>query len=240
MTPAPDNAAALSLAAAERAFAAQSMRSDMVSAFVANFADDGVLVTNGWTRAKTALAGKPPPPVDLDWAPAHVEVAASGELGLSTGPSIRKSRTHPEAAPSYGHFVSVWRRSPEGRWQVEVDLGISHPQAFALPGEAAVAPTAALADPAETLDQAEARFEQICAREGARAAFEASALPRFMLYRPAHAPVQGKAAALASPLLDTTRIAWRAEKVVASRPLSREMLRISPTPDRPSSVQTRT
>src|SRR4051812_41543291 len=85
MTPSRNSDAA-SLADAERAFAAQSMATDMVSAFLANFSEDGVLVNDGWAKARVAFAGAAPPPIHLDWAPSHVEVAASGELGLSTGP----------------------------------------------------------------------------------------------------------------------------------------------------------
>ena len=75
-----------SLAAAETAFAAHSVREDMRVAFMAAFADDGVFVRNGWTLATASLKDRPAPPIVLDWRPVYTEVARSGELGLSTGP----------------------------------------------------------------------------------------------------------------------------------------------------------
>src|SRR6202162_2571913 len=74
------------LAAAESAFAAHSVREGMRAAFLAHFADDGVLVRDGWTNGNAYLAGRPDPPIVLDWRPVLAEVAASGEIGLSTGP----------------------------------------------------------------------------------------------------------------------------------------------------------
>src|SRR3954469_11663458 len=76
----------LSLAAAESAFAAHSVREDMRTAFLANFADDGMFVRNGWLVSNTYLAGQKAPPIVLDWKPVYTEIAPSGELGLSTGP----------------------------------------------------------------------------------------------------------------------------------------------------------
>jgi len=216
MMPAADPAAA-SLAAAERAFAAQSMRSDMVSAFLDNFSEQGVMVTGGWMRAREALAGKPPPPIDLDWAPSHVEVAASGELGLSTGPWIRASRTQPDAPSAHGHFVSVWRRLTDGRWQVEVDLGIAHPEAIAKPRDVEIVAPSVASGAGDPLERAETNFVETSLRHGMRAAYAAHALPRFMLYRNGHAPFRGKAAALAAAQMSGARTIWLADAVVVSR-----------------------
>lgn len=216
MTPAPDRDAA-TLADAERAFAAQSMATDMASAFRANFSDDGVLVGEGWTRARAAFAGQPAPPVNLDWAPSHVEVAGSGELGLSTGPWIRTSRLRPDEPAAHGHFVSVWRRNAQGRWQVEVDIGIRHPEAVAKPASAeVVAPGAPIAG-GGSLEEAEARFVQASIRGGPLAAYEAHASQRFMLYREGHAPYRGKAQALMSGSLREGPTLWLTDAMATSR-----------------------
>lgn len=214
MTPTQDPA---SLADAERAFAAQSMATDMASAFLANFSDDGVLVSDGWAKARVALAGEPPPPINLDWAPAHVEVAASGEMGLSTGPWIRTSRTNPGAPAAHGHFVSLWRRNGEGRWQVEVDIGIRHPEAIEKPATAHSVAPPAVSPGGETLARAEARFVEASLRAGARSAYESSASSRFMLYRQGHVPYRGKGAALASGMLENAPTLWLADAVAVSR-----------------------
>lgn len=206
MAPSRDDAAAL--IEAERAFAAQSVASDMAAAFLANFADDGVLLARGWVTARAALAGRPPPPGSLDWAPAHVEVAASGELGLSTGPWTRTSRANPAAPAAHGHFVSIWRKQDDGRWRVEVDLGISHPEAQPLPKRVDVVPPSKR-ESSNSLEDAEARFVADSVLEGARAAYAAHALPRLLLYREGHAPYGGKDGALSA--LDDTRTLWQAD-----------------------------
>src|SRR2546430_3678148 len=58
-----------SLARAESAFAAQSVREDMRSAFLVHFAPDGVFVREAWVNAHQYLAAHPAPPIVLDWRP---------------------------------------------------------------------------------------------------------------------------------------------------------------------------
>jgi hypothetical protein len=190
-----DNADAVSLAAAETAFAAHSVRTDMREAFLEHFADDGVWLGGGWSLARPALAPRPAPPIVLDWRPVHTEVAASGELGLSTGPWKRV----PKAAPGearYGQYVSIWRREGTGPWKVAVDLGISNREPtfwnaplVALP---AIIPGVF---PTDRIEDAERRFAEIQRTRGARAAYEAFASERVRHYT-GDAPLAGKVAVL--------------------------------------------
>src|SRR5689334_14369645 len=138
------NEAATSLAAAETEFGRHSVREDMRAAFLANFADDGVFVRDGWIVSNDWLRPRPAPPIVLDWHPQYVEVAPSGEMGLSTGPWTITSKKDASAPATHGQFVSVWRREGTGPWKVAVDLGIGHPQQalWDAPLEARVAPTA--------------------------------------------------------------------------------------------------
>jgi hypothetical protein len=163
------NADAASLAAAEIAFAAHSVREDMRAAFLAHFADDGVFVRNGWTNANAYLAGRPAPPIVLDWRPVYTEVAASGEMGLSTGPWRITSKAKPEAPPAFGQFVSVWKREPGKPWKVAVDLGISHtePSLWDAALETATAPAPGQAA-AIGIAAAEERFARDALTLGAR------------------------------------------------------------------------
>lgn len=206
-----------SLAAAETAFAAHSMRADMRVAFLANFADDGVFVRSGWARSNDYLRDRPAPPIFLDWRPQYVEVASSGELGLSTGPSKITSRTDPAAPPSYGQFVSIWRRAPGGPWKVEVDLGIGHPapSLWDAPLQARTVPPAATSG--EELAAAEARFARDAAQRGARAAYRDHGAQDLRYYRSGHAPVASLAAALSHGAMNDERIAWTAERTETAR-----------------------
>ncbi|HUP98607.1 MAG TPA: DUF4440 domain-containing protein [Usitatibacter sp.] len=206
-----------SLAAAETAFAAHSMREDMRSAFLAAFDDDGVFVRGGWLVSHEFLRPRPAPAIILDWRPQYVEVARSGDLGLSTGPSKIVSRAQPDAPPAYGQFVSVWRRDASGAWKVAVDLGISHPAAdlWSEPLQARVSPTS-VAAAAGSLQEAEARFADEARERGARAAYEAQAATDMRYYRGGKAPVHGRSSAIASAASDERHV-WTVERSETAR-----------------------
>jgi ketosteroid isomerase-like protein len=207
-----------SLATAETAFAAHSVREDMRAAFLAAFADDGVFVSNGWKVSNDHLRGRSAPPIVLDWRPQYVETAASGDLGLSTGPSRITSKAKPETPATYGQFVSVWRREPGGPWKVAVDLGISHPGDMLWrtpletrqPGPPAGAGNDGVAD-------AEARFAFEARERGLRAAYARYGADNLRFYRAGEAPVIGRAAALAVPAMADAAPAWTVERTETAR-----------------------
>jgi len=206
---------ARSLADAESAFAAQSVREDMRAAFLANFADDGVFVRSGWTGARAWLTPRAAPPIVLDWRPAHVEVARSGELGLSTGPWKLTGRDDPRAT-AQGQFVSIWRREGSGPWRVIVDLGIAHAgtELSDAPLELIAATATEAAGP---IEDAERAFAAVAARDGTSAAYARHASPRLRLYRPNLAPAIGKPAALATLAASADIRAWTVEASGVSR-----------------------
>jgi ketosteroid isomerase-like protein len=201
-----------SLAAAETAFASQSVREGMRAAFLAWLAPDATLFRNGPVNGPAVIAAEPDPPIVLDWRPAYVEVAASGELGLSTGPWKMTRRGDPSAAPRHGQFVSVWKRDAAGAWRVRVDLGISHAGAalWDAPLVARV-PSPPGAGSGSTIASAEARFASLAAEGGDAAAYAALASPAIRLYREGHAPFLGREAALASPAASPAKTAWTLE-----------------------------
>lgn len=201
-----------SLAAAETAFAAHSLREDMRVAFLEAFAADGVLPRDGWVVVREDFRARPAPPIVLEWKPVHVEVARSGELGLSTGPSKITSRAKPDAPPVYGQFVSIWRRVGDGPWKVEVDLGINHPPP-ALWDAPLAARSVADGPPARgTLEAAEAAFAARAREAGLRQALSEHAAGDLRFYRNGHAPLLGREAALASAAVGDARQVWTVER----------------------------
>ena len=205
-----------SLAAAETAFAAHSVREDMRAAFLANFGNDGVMAREGWVLAKPYLEPRPAPPVVLDWHPAHVEVAGSGEMGLSTGPWKLTPDMKPVPPSAYGQFCSVWRRDADGAWKVLVDLGISNPQPTFWRGALDIFDTPASAPPrAGGVDAAERAFAQLARGAGARAAYARYGAARLRFYREGFDPIVGRDAALASPAM--AEAAWVVERAESSR-----------------------
>jgi ketosteroid isomerase-like protein len=215
--PSSDTADAKSLADAESAFAAQSVREDMRSAFLSNFAGDGMFVRGGaWTVARAWLEPRPAPPIVLDWRPVHVEAARSGELGLSTGPWKLADRAEPQAARAHGQFVSVWRREPDGRWKVIVDIGIGNPGA-ALWDAPLQLLAAGSSRAEESIEQAERAFAADAARDGPAAAYARHGSERLRLYRQGLAPAVGRSNALAALAAASEIRAWIVEGHGTSR-----------------------
>lgn len=116
-----------SLVAAERAFAKRSHDTNVRDAFLAYFADDGIVFDPGPTNAKALYSNGPaspsPSPVTLDWAPAYAEVSQSGQLGFTTGPYVRTDNVK-KAVTAHGTFFSVWEKQPKGDWKVLLDCGV--------------------------------------------------------------------------------------------------------------------
>ena len=208
-----------SLAAAETAFAAHSMRENMRPAFLANFADDGMTPREpGWVASNEFLAARPNPPIVLDWRPQYVEAAASGDLGLSTGPTKLVANAKPDVT-HYGQYVSIWRRQDGGPWKVIVDLGISNatPVFWDQPLQAAFVQGARGAlDPAALLE-AEAAFSRLSAASGARSAYGTLASERLRLYRDNGGPAVGLAAAKASPGMVEDKLTWTVERSAVAK-----------------------
>ncbi len=200
------------LARAETAFAAQSVREGMRAAFLTWLAPEATLFRDGPVNGPAYVAANPDPPIILDWRPVFVEVAAGGDLGLSTGPWTLTSRKNPSALPRHGQFVSIWKRVAGGPWRVQVDLGISHPTpALATVPLLAVTTPASDARLSATLLEAEAGFAQAAVRAGDAAAYASSVSGSVRLYRNGHEPFLGREAALASPAARAAHTVWTLE-----------------------------
>lgn len=195
--PSPD--APATLAAAETAFAAQSVRDGMKAAFLAWLAPGSVLFRTGPVDGPAEIARNPDPPIVLDWRPAYVEVAASGDLGLSTGPWRLRSKADATRPERFGQFISVWKRPPGGEWRVWVDLGISNPgpALWEAPLVSTTVPPAPAA--VDSVRDAETRFAKVAFESGNAAAYAAFASHGLRTYREGSEPFLGRDASLASP-----------------------------------------
>jgi len=62
--------------------------------------------------------------LSLRWSPTDVEVASSGDLGVSRG-DYRLTRIAEDGSISVGvgTFVTVWKRSEDGKWRAILDIG---------------------------------------------------------------------------------------------------------------------
>jgi len=205
-TPAPapppaDVPSALALVEAERAFAKDAAAQGTRSAFLKWLAPTGVVFrpgpVNGW---KAYEASKPNSAV-LAWEPAFAGVSAAGDLGWTTGPwTWRAGRGRDEAA--WGQYLSVWRRQPDGRHLVALDVGISHAKHPGPVGDPVVlAPAPAPhtgrgpLDRRRSLWKADADFGALAKQGGVATALERFGAERLVLLREGLPRVVGVAAA---------------------------------------------
>lgn len=118
-------AAVASLVAAEKAFAAAAVAKSMRDAFLEYLAPDAVVFNPGPVPGRPLYEKQAADKSRLVWTPQFAEVAASGSFGYTTGPwSYASDRLSPPLV--FGHFVSVWKKQPDGAWRVVLDVGVSH------------------------------------------------------------------------------------------------------------------
>jgi ketosteroid isomerase-like protein len=113
------------LVAAERAFAADASARDTRSAFLEALADDGLLFGPGPTSGKRLWQERKASQDRLEWAPELAEIAASGDLGYTSGP-WRLTPAGAEKPVAFGHYFTVWRKDADGKWKAVIDHGVGH------------------------------------------------------------------------------------------------------------------
>jgi len=115
------------LLAAQRAFATMAVEHGIRASFLAQFATDGLVFEPGPIRVHETWTARPAPAdplaLKLERAPAAAAVAASGEMGFTTGPFTLTDRTGTRP-PQHGIYTSVWRKNALGVWQVVLDAGV--------------------------------------------------------------------------------------------------------------------
>jgi ketosteroid isomerase-like protein len=110
-------------------FAALAGRVGAPDAFAEFAAPESVVFGGGATRRgpdaiRANLAAGPP--ADWSWFPVFAEAAAAGDLGFTVGQSVIKPRNGDEA--SYGKYLTVWRKGPDGRVRFLTDAGNGRPR----------------------------------------------------------------------------------------------------------------
>lgn len=108
---------------AERAFSKLSVERGTKAAFLDNLAADAVVFTPGPTAARAYYDSQPDVGAKLAWKPGYAEISRAGDLGFTTG---LYTSTRPSGEMRFGHYASVWRKQPGGRWKVVADGGNHH------------------------------------------------------------------------------------------------------------------
>lgn len=190
----------------EQSFSRMAAEKNTRDAFMAFIADDGLLFRPGAVNGKKWMLDHPVPPSDkrplLAWQPSFAGMAAAGDLGFTTGPWEAKPDVNDERPSGYGHFVTLWKKQPDGAWKFVVDLGISHPQSGGpqklwQPEEQKSKAKVKLVDVAtvrNALLERDRAYAQASLKEGPVKAFSAYASPDARLYRNGNLPFIGRTA----------------------------------------------
>jgi ketosteroid isomerase-like protein len=170
---------------------------------LAVLAEASVLFRPGPVDGRSWVAGHPADKGVLSWEPTYAEVSRGGDLGCTSGTWQYRDASPGGPPPTYGHYLTMWRREAKGPWKVVLDLGVSHPK----PPDPA--PAAAFREPAPApagdaapggapdLLAAEQGAAQASERLDARAALREFAADDVRLYREGVQPAIGSEAALA-------------------------------------------
>jgi ketosteroid isomerase-like protein len=204
----------------EQAFSKMAEEKNARDAFMTFIADDGLLFRPGAVNGKKWMLERPVPPSDkkplLAWQPSYAGMAASGDMGFTTGPWEAKSDIKDEKPSGYGHFVTVWKKQSDGSWKFVVDLGISHPQSGG--PQAHWEPEATKKETFKPVDIAVSR-ESLLSRDrkysaevlsqGLGKTFSAYAAPDVRLYRHAGLPFIGREASTEAIAKTKGQVTWQ-------------------------------
>ncbi|MFD2246580.1 YybH family protein [Pontibacter ruber] len=114
-----------SMANAERAFSAASVKNGIKAAFLENLADDAIVFLPGPVNGKEGYGKQPESPAKLSWYPAYADISASPDWGYTTGPYELRPKPEDEKPTGAGFYLSVWKKQADGKWKVAVDMGNS-------------------------------------------------------------------------------------------------------------------
>ncbi len=183
-----------SLVEAERSFARASLDTGVRAAFLRYLADDAIVFRPQPVPAKKWYARQPASSAILVWEPEYVDVSASNDLGFTVGPYVLRADS--TAAPSFGHFASVWRRGADREWKVVVDVGASHerverPQFVATPSRDAAAEAVTQQEALAAIQQEERDFIEAATR-GIEDAFDMWGSDDVRVMRAGALPTVGK------------------------------------------------
>lgn len=116
------------LIAAERSFARAAGEKGTRDGFLEYLAGDAVIFRPNPVNARDWYTENQNVTGLLSWEPSYAEISSSGDMGYTTGPwEFRQNASDAEAA-SYGHYISVWKKQPDGVWRVVLDMGNVHPR----------------------------------------------------------------------------------------------------------------
>jgi ketosteroid isomerase-like protein len=189
------------LAAAERAFAAETVKVGFRDGFIKYFADDGIGFGPHPERTKEVLqkrlAPAGPRTLIFNWQPMFGDISRAGDLGYTTGPVLFTDLSSDPKPPRHGLYFSVWQKQADGTWKVAIDMGIDTPQAVApidTSFHAARHGSNGASSKAADFRELDKLFLDSIAKSGARQAYSSILGDQFRIHRKGMMPVTEKSA----------------------------------------------
>jgi hypothetical protein len=115
-----------SLINTEKSFAYTAIEKNTKLAFLTFLDSSGVVFNNG--QAKNGIevwSLRQAPANKLFWSPVYAAIAASNDIGFTSGPWQLKTANHHDSILASGYFATLWQRNKSNEWKVIADLGIS-------------------------------------------------------------------------------------------------------------------
>ena len=156
--------------AAERAFARAARDRGVGAAFRSFAAADALIFAPGPRPAAPLFAAAPDVGGTLAWWPAYAGIAASGDLGFTTGPFVQEDGPRRR----HGNYFTIWRRQADGAWRWVLDHG---PTASGPPPAAPSAAVATLPPAPAAAAPAGKAWDSLLAAEAALASALAADAP---------------------------------------------------------------
>jgi ketosteroid isomerase-like protein len=188
----------------ERAFARTATLKGLRDSFLDYFADDSIALVPAPESATKRLRAQPSQPfsaLEITWEPRLGDLAASNDIGWLTGPSTIVDHTAAQPTPRFGNYLSIWRRQPDGRWRVYIDVGVNVPELPEFGPGFTRLPVAARYAGADSKDaatrilrEADQSLNDRIATAGFGAALGDRAVAVSRLHRPGVTPIVGPAA----------------------------------------------
>jgi hypothetical protein len=208
----PKDEAFLSLLQAESDFAATTGEHGMKVAFLRYLHDDSILFRPHPVDGKSFVSRGEDPEIDLSWVASDAGLAGSEDLGWTTGPFHVAAVPEEQLPPTDGFFVSIWRRLPNQRWKVRVDLGVVTPAECipegSIPPPAWIPPGSAPSADSSKLEKLEQEFSRLATRDGIEQAYKQFLGEGGHIYRDGRCPLNAAQAAEDSPS------SWNADEIV--------------------------
>ena len=124
-----DETVLMQMVNAEKSFARYAGSIGITAAFM-KFQDDSAKVFEGGKilNGKEVWRDRKTDSMELRWYPEYAEVAASGDFGYTTGPSVFRLKRGSNEPDHKGYFNSIWKKDVKGEWKVLLDIGTASPQ----------------------------------------------------------------------------------------------------------------